>query len=778
MAYRESQDHLTNTNYHSVGAEEYGGNYAEPKKGLSKWVKIGIPVGVVIVVAAVVGGIVGSRSSNKSSTSSSASNSGSTGEPNASEVASAKTAIGMFATTTNAHSVPIYPSTTNAAAFTEPTFIAKAGSNAALTWNADTFQPATPAPTTVRPDRPRLIAPAYKWEQLAAFVASDPYMKQWNDTIMADVNQWEGMDPVPYDIDGGLNKSGVLDVARSVKQRIKAFAYAYRVTGQTMWADRAWKELQNASGTGSQPFGTAPDNWNTQHFLDVAEFTAAFAIGYDWLYDVWTDQQKTTIRTAIINLGLNFGIQAYANNAGYGWWRTVNGNWNCVCNGGLTMGALAILGDDTSGVAEQILGYTIDNAKANCAMGPSSDGTWSETPNYWYFGTTAQAEMASSLLTATGSTYGLMTANPTFADTGLYHMYVYGNQQMFDYGDHGPNKFSTTANAMMFQASQFNKPEYMLFQRDRIDAAEPWSMFWYDPSVTGAFWNNMPLDHYFDDPLDVWASMRSSWTDVNGLFVAMKAGNHTGHQTHGDLDAGDFVIDALGVRWAGELGSGDYLSDGYFSSEATDSQRWLYYRTRTEGQNCLVVNHQNQNVNAATPSNFGSSNTAQGSSTVFEDPSDSTAFFTADLTATNNGAAIKRGIRLINGRKQVLLQDDITNVQQPMEWRMHTNATVTTSGASATLTLDGNTMQVQILDPPAGVVFGTAEAVRYADDPALPAGMTDQPNPGVTVLTIELPAGSYNLQVLFNPQWPDMQASDFKTPAMVAIDQWSLTSHN
>lgn len=38
MAYRESQDHLTNTNYHSVGAEEYGGNYAEPKKGLSKWV--------------------------------------------------------------------------------------------------------------------------------------------------------------------------------------------------------------------------------------------------------------------------------------------------------------------------------------------------------------------------------------------------------------------------------------------------------------------------------------------------------------------------------------------------------------------------------------------------------------------------------------------------------------------------------------------------------------------------------------------------------------------
>ena len=61
---------------------------------------------------------------------------------------------------------------------------------------------------------------------------------------MERANEWQAMDPVPYDIDGALNLSGVLDVARQVKMRIKAFAYAYRVTGQTSWADRAWKELQ------------------------------------------------------------------------------------------------------------------------------------------------------------------------------------------------------------------------------------------------------------------------------------------------------------------------------------------------------------------------------------------------------------------------------------------------------------------------------------------------------------------------------------------------------
>ena len=63
------------------------------------------------------------------------------------------------------------------------------------------------------------------------------------------------------------------------------------------------------------------------------------------------------------------------------------------------MGALAILGDDTTGTAEQVLGLTIPNAMVNCAQGVSSDGTWSETPNYWYFGVTGHAEMISSLLT-------------------------------------------------------------------------------------------------------------------------------------------------------------------------------------------------------------------------------------------------------------------------------------------------------------------------------------------------------------------------------------------
>lgn len=42
-------------------------------------------------------------------------------------------------------------------------------------------------------------------------------------------------------MDGG---SGILDNAREVKMRIKAFCYAYRMSNDTKWLERTWTELQ------------------------------------------------------------------------------------------------------------------------------------------------------------------------------------------------------------------------------------------------------------------------------------------------------------------------------------------------------------------------------------------------------------------------------------------------------------------------------------------------------------------------------------------------------
>ncbi|KAJ7442257.1 chondroitin AC/alginate lyase [Mycena latifolia] len=737
---------------------------AKPAKRTSKWIKIGIPVVVVIVAGAVVGGILGSRKSKSSSAA--------TSSAAAAASASAKLAAGVFATATNSeYMIPVYPSTTNTAAYTTPTF-----DSSAAGWPDDSFAPSSPDVLTVRPDRPRLIAPAYKWAALPALIANDPYLSFWNASIFNNASQYDALPVVAYYMDGD---SGILDVARMVKQRVKAFGYVYRMTNDTHWVDRTWEELQvggNAAGNGTTSWGPDVDRWNSAHFLDTAELSAAFGIAYDWLYDVWTPTQKSQIMSSLISLGLEPGVQAFTNSSVFtGWWdNNIEGNWNCVCNNGLTMASLAILGDDTTGTAKQLLGLTVNNAKENCAFAVSSDGTWSETADYWYFGTTGHAEMASSLVSATGSDYGLFSVNSDLWKTGLFHMYGTGATSLFNWGDNGPNKYTATANSLILYANQFDQPQYALFQRDRVDSADPWNMFWYNPQVTGAFWDGLPLDHAFDNFTDQWMSMRSSWTDGDALFVGIKAGTLQGHQTHNDLDVGDFVLDALGTRWAGELGDGDYLSTDYFSNDTQGSARWMYYRKMTEGQNTILIGATNQDVTAKPTMKYDTSNTTQGSSTVFTPDTDSTAFFTTDMTSAYfNAASVKRGIRLLNGRKQVLLQDEITASASIM-WRMHTNATVSISGTSATLTLDGKTMDVSILNAPDGATFTQSAATRLSTDVTPPD--PDQENPGVTVLIISLPAGTYNLQVLFNPQWND--GTTFVTPPSVDLDSWTLRSHD
>ena len=275
----------SNPNYHNANNTPYGSGdpyynestgYITPmpmKKRTSNWVKIGVPVLVVVILAAVLGGVLGTRASKKSSdSSSSAQGDTASGAAAASSAVSVKNAIGVFPTATNSlYLQPIYPSAvslpisytyihlfetsfffsffpcsprqTNTAAFTKPTFVPS--TNAAIAWPEDPFSPASPSKTTVRTDRPRIIAPAYKWQALPNLIASDPYLKLFNDTIFGNATEYYGLSPVKYNLDGG---NGILDNAREIKERVKAFAYVYRMTNNTKWVDRLWTELEVCFG--------------------------------------------------------------------------------------------------------------------------------------------------------------------------------------------------------------------------------------------------------------------------------------------------------------------------------------------------------------------------------------------------------------------------------------------------------------------------------------------------------------------------------------------------
>ncbi|KAE8217118.1 hypothetical protein CF319_g8722 [Tilletia indica] len=813
------------------------------KAPTAKWKKIGIPIILVLAVAAIAGGIVAWRlTSSKAIANKTPVSAGWNGPPaqrtsfypeNVLTAASSAATKGngdqLAFLGTDLYGNPAFKSTANSA---KPS----AGGAEPGGCSAD---PDTPSMSQPR-SHPRLMAAQYQWDCLAGRIENDAYLTIWDVSIMNNATAYLGMPPTRYDVDGGFGGSGILDVSREVQLRMKTLAYAYMRTKDQKWVDRAWLELSTAAGATSTPFGqtatpgfpnatsSQAPHWNPVHFLDVAEMTAAFAIGYDWLYNQWSDDQRKQLVSWIIEYGLQPGMTQYTTSAG--WWSqpgSNNGNWNCVCNSGLILGALAILGDDTSGIATQILNNGIPNMKTGCMTGAYEDGTWSETANYWYFGTNAQARAVSSLTTAIGSDQGMSDANQNWAKTGAFHMYIGGMAGLFAYGDNGPNKYSTTANGMFLWARLYNNPLYALYQRDRADAADPLSMFWYDITTKGGFWNGLALDQWFNNVQGNWASMRSSWTDFMGTYIGIKASNGTGHQTHGDLDAGDFVIDALGTRWAGEYGNGNYLSYCYFgacnvngwfdSGEAFNSTRYKYFRKATQGQNTLVVNSQNQLTNCSPKNQFGSTNPVQTEDPNFEPSAGDAAYFVTDMStcyATTTGGttgfssnSLVRGIRFLNGRRQILVQDDISAaVTGDIEWRVQTNASVavsadgqsailsqkTITGANAGYDIKGDLdkvekLKISILSPSNGKFTISNSIPRnflYQKDDVSMAATNNQVqgnfgDPLVTVLSIKLQGGSaQSVQVLWQPQWATLSAADNATPPSVPLSSWSLTSHN
>ena len=59
-------------------------------------------------------------------------------------------------------------------------------------------------------------------------------------------------------------------------------------------------------------------------------------------------------------------------------------------------------------------------------------------------------------------------------------------------------------------------------------------------------------------------------------------------------------------------------------------------------------------------------------------------------------------------------------------------------------------MIVELLSP-TGTTFQTLQPTRASSDPALPAGGSDLPNPGVSVLSVTIPnGGSETIQVCFS----------------------------
>lgn len=602
----------------------------------------------------------------------------------------------------------------------------------------------------LRAGHPRLLLTD---DQLGAAVAaakSDPLRAQLHARLVALAEAELATTPIKHVLIGPR----LLDKSRTCVSRVFTCALAFRLTGDERFAARAKKELLTAA---------AFDDWNPLHFLDVAEMSFAFAIGYDWLYAQLTPDERTTIRSALIKHGLSFASAAYAAGGPTDkrlWFVTSYHNWNQVCNGGLLTAALALADEEPALARLVVQGALKSLPTAMAAYQP--DGAYPEGPGYWGYGTSYNVLAIAALESALGTDFGL-SHTPAFDGTALYRLCVQSPAGLaFNYADGGATVGAQAEYTWL--ATRYHHMAALDHSRTLLagalakSARNPESdrfyalhAVWFPERVisNGAFdlLSYPELAIRFRGPAEL-AIFRSAWQDPRALFIGFKAGRNDVNHAH--LDLGSFVLDADGVRWVQDLGPDDYNLPGYFKDK-----RWTYYRLNNHSHNTLTPADALQDPDAVAPIIAFASTPAR-------------AFAVADLTSAYPGAVRKilRGVTLLD-RARVLVQDDLTGIKPgtALTSRLLTAAKVhLDDNRLATLTLGGRTLRVEILAPP---------DAKFTASPAIPPTTAENQNKGVTALTAEFTsvAPDARLALLLTPvgdHWP----AALPSPALTTLREW------
>lgn len=523
-----------------------------------------------------------------------------------------------------------------------------------------------PKVTELKVTHPRLLLSEDQLWDLKQKINADTMLSVWYDEVKRDAVEIMSLPPSKYDLRDGIR---LLWVSNEMVRRVYTLAFLYRMEENAMYLERAWQELEACAAF--------PD-WNPSHFLDVGEMCHAFAIGYDWLYHDLSEDQRSIIREALIDKGLNPYLEG--SEAGNSRWVKNNQNWNFVVNGGVGIAALS-LGIEEEEIFSKVISYVMENLPYAIRM-YAPDGAWDEGAGYWGYGTRYLTYLMASLQSATGQLYGIPDA-AGLAETCYFPIYMSGTgNKSYQFGDGGSRRVSDPA--MFWLAEQYNKPvfgawRYLHIARGGIKPGI-FDLLWYKSEFSNTSGlEELPPDRYFRHVEVV--SVRSSFKNKNGFMAGLK-GRMESELHHNDLDQGSFYMEALGETWAEELGSGHYNAPGYWQYSPL-GDRWNYYPKRAEGQNTLVIN----------PSLEADQISDAQSGIISYNSQAEEVFAVTDFTDAyrDHARKVQRGLCLCDDRKTLMIQDEI-ELKEPGEiwWFMHTRAEITVRNNARQVILEKN----------------------------------------------------------------------------------------
>lgn len=463
-------------------------------------------------------------------------------------------------------------------------------------------------------------------------------------------------------------------------------AFAYAITGNTDYADRA---ITEAEALFEAPAWHTGYTWNGGADLQTAEASLACALVYDWCYDHLTTAQRAAFRTNVLTKSTNIYLQSVE--AYDDWW--VNNpvtNWSGVCHGGCGVAALAFYDEDPA------FARAADTAIAHGATFLDSvvlaDGAGHEGVMYHRYG----VRFASYITAAGAHVFDNDRGLPQRLSqklAGYWYMYMRGpddryanfndmNENTF-YGLYGMNttqweggppaalcalfeSYTPDGDSLLLWGADMGggafywggvSPFYLIWRRDSPRA--PYTI----PDLSGAVLFR-GAGHVIAREPDLWMAYSGGWVS---------------DKSHANADLGSFVLVADGDRLVNDPG---------------------YGAAETAAHSTVLINGLGQ------PENSRGAFTHFGSGATFH-------YFASDLSSCYGASALTRFVRhgvMVNGTYVVLLDDIATSTALTYEARIQTSGSIALDAQAATITGDSRLLHVLAAAPGDAVVAqGTSD---------------------------------------------------------------------
>ncbi len=591
---------------------------------------------------------------------------------------------------------------------------------------------------------PRIIMSEEKFAKLKESIGDNTATGILLDKLRDEADRLLNSSVAQYEIPDGIR---LLLTSQRVQKRVAALAMAYNIFGDEKYAQRCYAELEAACNF---------KDWNSKHFLDTAEMTTGFAIGYDWLYHWMNDEQRAFIRKNLIEKGFNQVMDDYEDRSRertYKWYQDSPGcNWKLVCNGSMAMAALSI-GDeaDSKSIASEILNYAYTDSYSFIRRAYSEkDGTYSEGLGYWDYATFYLGLQSSALESATGSDYGLADFEGLRKSVDFIRYMSSNTSKSFSFGDDDDSK-DTALPVLLWLGDYFDSYDISAIRLKKIKNADfnYLDLLWiYEDknpdlsAVSSTDWGEVGASN---------ASIRNTWHE-SGIVAALHVGENN-YKYHGHYDLGTFYLESNGTRFFNDLGNENYELEN----------RKYSYRIRAEGHNTLVINPSQE------------LDQAEGAECLITDfVAGNEAYAITDLTAAyeQSGAeSVVRGLKMIKDKECVIIQDEISlDTAGEIYWFAHTKGQIDVAddGRSAIVTVGSERMWVEIISDDGQFTVMNAEllptsiSVPNQKDNSeyrkLAVHLTNTKDTTISIACIPLKAGETK------PSW---------LPNVTAISEWS-----